>query len=254
MFCQQILLLHLHRLKIPSCTVWPMWEGFSYGSCSVFSVIKSTQANALEVLKLNLWASCNHHVADVIVFLACSFPFPAPYPTLAPQIMSEVKSWLQYFLLVQILMSAKCSTVAVTRSASTSSAATAAHATVVMLLKTAKHVKVSLPFLPPSPVEAEVWDGSRCSCHHCILVSLWSHHTALQYHSTGRIHRDLWLGLYYISVTDQSLYPDTERRKGCPGALLHSFLISRVVVYVIIVFILRIYCFIFLNLGKCSSK
>lgn len=42
-------------------------------------------------------------------------------------------------------MNAKCSTVAVTRSVSTSSAATVAHATVVMPLKTAKHVKVSFP-------------------------------------------------------------------------------------------------------------
>lgn len=195
MFCKQILLLHLYRLKRLSCPVWPMGEGFSYSSCSVFSVIKWTQANALEVLEWNLCASCNHQVANVIVFLICSFPFPAPCPTLTPQIMSEVKSWLQYFLLVQILMSAKCSTVAVTRSASTSSAATAAHATVVMLLKTAKHVKVSLPVLPPNPAEAEVWDGNRCSCHHYILASLWSHHIALQCPTTGQIHGIPCLGL-----------------------------------------------------------
>lgn len=179
MFCKQILLLHLYRLKILSCTIWPVGEGFSCSFYSVFSVIKWTQANALEVLECNLSASCNHQVADVTVFLVCSFPFPAPCPSLIPQIMSEMKSWLQYFLLVQILMSAKCSTVAVTKSASTSLAATAAHATVGMLSKTAKHVKVSLPVLPPSPAEAEVWDGNRCSCRHCILASLWSHHTAL---------------------------------------------------------------------------
>lgn len=195
MVCKQILLLHLHRLKILFCAVWPMGEGFSYSSCSVFFVIKWTQANALEVVEWNLCASCNHQVADVIVFLVCSFPFPAPYPTLAPQIVSEVKSWLQYFLLMQILMNAKCSTVAVTRSVSTSSAVTAARATVVMLLKTAKHVKVSLPVLPPSPAESGVWDGSRCSCYHYILASLWSHHTALQCPSTGHIRRGLWLGL-----------------------------------------------------------
>lgn len=44
-----------------------------------------------------------------------------------------------------MLMNAKCSMGAVTRSVSISSAATVARATVVMPLKTAEHVKVSFP-------------------------------------------------------------------------------------------------------------
>lgn len=128
------------------CILQTEREVLSYSLFSAFFIIiKRTWADALEMFEWNLCTFCNRHVADVTVFLVCSVSFPALTLLSLPRSDAEVKSWLSYFLLLQMLMNAKCSTGAVTRSVSTSSAATVARATVVMPLKTAEHVKVSFP-------------------------------------------------------------------------------------------------------------